>query len=86
LVRIIRTELDYEGPVAWTPFLPEYGVKSYLTITIAFVVRIHLGIDHGGVCELEDVQVKKLGRKDFSNLPERRIALIISAKPVPNWD
>jgi hypothetical protein len=67
LVRVIRTELDYEGPIARTPFLPEYGVESYLTIAITLVVRIHLGIDHGGVCELEESKKvkKKITCKDL---------------------
>jgi hypothetical protein len=66
LVRIVRTELDYEGSIAGTPFLPEYGVESYLTITIAPAVRIHLGIDHGGVCELEESKKsKKKAREDL---------------------
>jgi hypothetical protein len=85
LVRIIRTELDYEGPIAGTPFLLEYGVESYLTITIALVIRIHLGINHGGVCELEEPnKVKKTCLRNFNNLPERHIVWITFAKPAPN--
>ena len=53
LLGVVCAELDNKRAVPQSSFFPERSVESYITITVPLIARIHLGVDHGSICQLD---------------------------------
>ena len=58
LLGVVPAELDDKRAVARPSFLTQRSVERYLTIAVRLIARIHLGVDHGCICQLNRFSIE----------------------------